>query len=306
MAHWTAVESGLTGRSDAQFGYNSYGVNVSGISILSRKAIVTRRFGSEAWGQLFRDVAASHRCFRSLVTADTMVPLPAFLAFHDELMRRFFRDDEAAHAALGREACRFALSDGPLKKLVEGRDLPRMVQSLPEIHRLYFKETDTWSEAALAGASIEFKVFELPQWHPYLEHFIVGYISEVVETFCANPIRTVRLHGGAGTGYHYQFQGSPSDEAAEPTAPESRRLRSIEAQRHLSHRELEVLLQVANGKTNEAIGLALGISRKTAQHHVARAYRKIGVSGRVAAAVWLAEHGLLGSKAGTRTGVTAA
>jgi DNA-binding CsgD family transcriptional regulator len=52
---------------------------------------------------------------------------------------------------------------------------------------------------------------------------------------------------------------------------------------------------VALGKTNEEIGEVLGISKKTAQHHVASAYRKIGVSNRVGAAVWLAERGLVGS-----------
>jgi DNA-binding CsgD family transcriptional regulator len=55
-----------------------------------------------------------------------------------------------------------------------------------------------------------------------------------------------------------------------------------------------VLLLVAEGKTNEEIGLLLGISGKTAQHHVARIYRKIGVSSRVGATMWLAERGLVG------------
>jgi DNA-binding CsgD family transcriptional regulator len=52
---------------------------------------------------------------------------------------------------------------------------------------------------------------------------------------------------------------------------------------------------VADGKTNDEIGIVLGISGKTAQHTVARAYRKIGVSSRVGATVWLAQRGLLGT-----------
>ena len=56
-----------------------------------------------------------------------------------------------------------------------------------------------------------------------------------------------------------------------------------------------MLLLVAEGKTNPEIGDLLGISAKTVQHHVARAYRKIGVTGRVGAAVWLAQRGLVGN-----------
>jgi len=55
-----------------------------------------------------------------------------------------------------------------------------------------------------------------------------------------------------------------------------------------------VLLLVAEGKTNDEIGLTLGISGKTAQHHVARVYRKIAVANGVGATVWLAERGFIG------------
>jgi len=269
-------------------------LNVSGLSILTRKILVTRQFGADAWVPFFRDIAGAHRCFRSLITADTPVPLPAFLAFQDELMRRFYRDDESAYLKLGRESSRWALGDGPLKPTLDGRDLGSVIASLPKFHGLYFREAATWSEAALSGASVEFKVFDLPQWHPYFEHFIVGYMAEILEMFCANPIRTVRLRGGAGKHYHYLFHGAPTTEDGETDVRSSPRLAAVDATRHLSNREIEVLLLVAHGRTNQEIGLELGISKKTAQHHVANAYRKISVSSRVGAAVWLAERGLVG------------
>jgi DNA-binding CsgD family transcriptional regulator len=275
-------------------------VKVCGISVLTRKILVTRQFGADAWAQFFRDVAGEHRCFRSLVSADTLVPLPAYLAFHDELMRRFFKNDVDSYANLGRESCRWALTEGPLKALLKGESLGGVVASLPKFHRLYFEEASTWSEAALSGSSVEFKVFDLPEWHPYLEHFIVGYIAEVLEMYCANPIQTVRLTGGAGREYHYLFHGAPTapdDEITRATG-RARKLAVLEAARRLSNREVEVLLLVAQGKTNEEIGEDLGISKKTAQHHVAHAYQKIGVSGRVGAAVWLAERGLVGTDFG--------
>jgi DNA-binding CsgD family transcriptional regulator len=265
---------------------------VCGIPILTRKALVTRQFGSDARAQFFRDVASTHRCFRSLITADTLVPLPAFLAFHDELMRRFFKDDEASHVKLGRDSCRWALGDGPLKTLLDGQGFGGVVASLPNLHRIFFKHATTWSEAALVGNGVEFKVHELPLWHPYFEHLIVGYIAQVVEMHCANPIYPIRLRGGAGKRYHYLLQTArPKHNGRVSPKPSA-----AEGSRHLSNRETEVLLLVAHGLTNEQMGDELRISKKTAQHHVGHAYRKIGVSSRVGAAMWLAERGLLGEQ----------
>jgi DNA-binding CsgD family transcriptional regulator len=269
-------------------------VHVSGLTILTRKTLVIRRFGADAWTQFFGDVARRHACFRSLILADTLVPLPAFLAFQDELMHRFFKEDEPSYVKLGRDASRWAVRDGPLKTLVPGTDLGTVVAALPKFHTTYFKDGGTWSEALVTNDGVEFKVHGLPEWHPYFEHFIVGYIAEVLELFCANPIHPLRLKGGGGKQYHYLLHGGAAADAAETAV---RKLPPLvaETEQPLSSRELEVLSLVAMGRTNEEIGVALGISKKTAQHHVAHAYRKLGVSGRVGATVWLMERGLLGN-----------
>lgn len=265
-------------------------MNVCGLSILTRKNLIVRQFGGDAWSQFFRDMARAHACFRSLVTPDSVVPLPAFLAFHDELMRRFFKEDDASYEKLGREASRWAVRDGPMKSLLQGEDLSAVVASLPKFHAAYFKDTPTWSEAAVTNDGVEFNVYELPEWHPYFEHFVVGYIAEILELFCANPIQPLRLEGGQRKQYRYLLHGG----SLEDHEPSSKSELVVEAQVHsLSNRELEVLLLVARGRTNEQIGDALGISRKTVQHHAARAYRKLGVSGRVGAVLWLVEQGLL-------------
>jgi DNA-binding CsgD family transcriptional regulator len=261
-------------------------LNVCGLSILTRKTLVTRQFGVDAWASFYRDVASTYRCFRSLITADSEVPLEAFLSFHDELMRRFFKQDDASYLKLGRSACRSAVRDGPLKELVSGNDLRSVVESLPKFHGTYFKEAATWSEARLTARGVEFTVFDLPQTHPYFEHFIVGYIAEVLEINCANPIAAVRLEA-EGNRYSYLLHGAAAERAPEAS------FKRTPPPTALSDRELEVLQLVADGRTNEEIGTMLGISRKTAQHHVAHAYRKLGVTGRVTATVWLMEHGML-------------
>ena len=63
----------------------------------------------------------------------------------------------------------------------------------------------------------------------------------------------------------------------------------------LSDREVEILRLVADGCSNPEIGRRLGISRRTAEHHVQHIYTKLGVSTRAAATLFALEHDLLTS-----------
>ena len=58
----------------------------------------------------------------------------------------------------------------------------------------------------------------------------------------------------------------------------------------LSRRELEVLRLLGDGLSNREIATRLFISPKTAEHHVSRAYAKIGVSSRAEAAAYAARN----------------
>jgi HD-GYP domain-containing protein (c-di-GMP phosphodiesterase class II) len=57
----------------------------------------------------------------------------------------------------------------------------------------------------------------------------------------------------------------------------------------LSDREVEVLRLVAKGLSNRAIGSTMGISPRTAEHHVQNLYAKVGFSTRAAAALYAME-----------------
>jgi len=61
----------------------------------------------------------------------------------------------------------------------------------------------------------------------------------------------------------------------------------------LTNRELEVLRLVVEGKTNQGIGLALGISEKTVEKYLEAVFSKLGVSSRVEAAVFAVREGLV-------------
>ena len=61
----------------------------------------------------------------------------------------------------------------------------------------------------------------------------------------------------------------------------------------LTSRELKVLNLVVAGKTNNQIGLALGISGKTVEKHLHVIFQKLGVFSRVEAAIFAVEESLV-------------
>jgi HD-GYP domain-containing protein (c-di-GMP phosphodiesterase class II) len=61
----------------------------------------------------------------------------------------------------------------------------------------------------------------------------------------------------------------------------------------LTPRELEVLIALVSGASNQAIGEGLGISAKTVGHHVQHVYAKAGVRSRAAATLWAFEQDLV-------------
>jgi HD-GYP domain-containing protein (c-di-GMP phosphodiesterase class II) len=60
----------------------------------------------------------------------------------------------------------------------------------------------------------------------------------------------------------------------------------------LTEREAEVIALLARGLQTKQVARRLGISVKTADHHIQNAYAKIGVSTRAAAALFAMQHGL--------------
>lgn len=63
----------------------------------------------------------------------------------------------------------------------------------------------------------------------------------------------------------------------------------------LTRRELEVLLVLVRGESNQNIATQLGISAKTVGHHVQHVYEKVGVRSRAAATLWAYENHLVRS-----------
>lgn len=63
------------------------------------------------------------------------------------------------------------------------------------------------------------------------------------------------------------------------------------AQVELTDREREILVHIADGKSNKLIARALGITEGTIKVHVKHLLKKLNLRSRVDAAVWAVEHG---------------
>ena len=61
----------------------------------------------------------------------------------------------------------------------------------------------------------------------------------------------------------------------------------------LTKRELEVLIEVANGKLNKEIANELKISERTVKNHISNIFKKIDVSDRTQAAVFAIKNDLI-------------
>lgn len=67
----------------------------------------------------------------------------------------------------------------------------------------------------------------------------------------------------------------------------------------LTERELEVLAEASQGKTNKQIGKALFISDRTVQGHLKNIYQKLGVTTRTEAVAVALQHGFISREGGS-------
>ncbi|WP_035794130.1 response regulator transcription factor [Kitasatospora mediocidica] len=110
---------------------------------------------------------------------------------------------------------------------------------------------------------------------------VKGYVVTGTRTNVAMPGRPglpigagglagrMRRPGMPGTPGHSGAPGAPGAPGTQPTT-----------YRELSGREVEVLRLVAEGQSNKAIGVAMGLSALTVKSHLARIARKLGTGDR--------------------------
>jgi DNA-binding NarL/FixJ family response regulator len=122
----------------------------------------------------------------------------------------------------------------------------------------------------------------------------------VLSSFESPQYLAAALRSGAAG---YMVKTAPLDQLLEAirrvatggTAYDARQLRSAQPAllQALSNRERDVLRGVLAGRTNDEIGLDLGIRRKTVESYLSRLYERFGVSGRTELAVLAEREGWL-------------
>ena len=104
---------------------------------------------------------------------------------------------------------------------------------------------------------------------------VKGYVVTGTRTNVAMPGRPGLPLGAAGLAGRMRRPGMPGmPGAAGAPGPQQA------AYRELSGREVEVLRLVAEGQSNKAIGVAMGLSALTVKSHLARIARKLGTGDR--------------------------
>ena len=181
-------------------------MRIKGSALLARKEIVTRRFGADAWSRIAQDMAARYPTFSAPLMASSLIPVNEFLAFHDEIMRRFYSGSSDEYFALGEESAEWALTKGPYRRFLDRKDVASFVDSIPRLSSAYWDDPSTSYRATLDNETVELFVDGLPVWHPYFEYLVVGYIRRALKILCGDPVRTERVTGGSGTAYHYRFR----------------------------------------------------------------------------------------------------
>lgn len=117
-----------------------------------------------------------------------------------------------------------------------------------------------------------------------IEHGAAGFIPKTSQAGAMlNALRTV-LGGGIFLPSH--FAGASMGRVAPPAASSADAL-------GLSSRQVDVLRQLAEGKSNKAICRELGISESTVKTHLETIFRKLGATSRTQAVVAAARAGLL-------------
>jgi DNA-binding CsgD family transcriptional regulator len=111
-------------------------------------------------------------------------------------------------------------------------------------------------------------------------------IEELAATIADEPLRD-----------HFLRQATPMLPQMPPLAPDRNARRTFGG---LTAREREVVMLIAQGKSNQAIANVLVVTKRTVETHIANIMFKLGCTSRTQIAVWAMETGLV-SKAETES-----
>ena len=180
-------------------------MKVKGSTLLSRRAMLGERVGLEPYDAFVADFARKTPGFPQPMLASTLIPVDMFLAFNDELVRRFFGGKHEIWFEIGEKSAEFFATQGPYVDSFYRGDYHRFWSKLPMIWKTLYTEGEAHASEAPGGA-LDIEI-ELPVSHIYFELSTMGFVKRGLELKAGRKVEMKRVSGiDRGSKVHYRFQ----------------------------------------------------------------------------------------------------
>jgi hypothetical protein len=183
-------------------------MEVKGVAFLARQAMAEATYGTEPWRRFLADFAKREPLFQQPVLPVTRLPVVAFLALNDALVRTFHGGDTRAYWQFGEASGRYALTQGQLRGMFEPGEFRRFLQFTPFIWKGYFTEGEL--QVLPGPAFTELRIVGVPHHHVYFEYAVMGFAKGGLEALGAKALQVQALQGFSrgDDEVRYRFQVS--------------------------------------------------------------------------------------------------
>jgi hypothetical protein len=183
-------------------------MKVKGSTLLSRRAMLGERIGLDKYDAFVADFARRHPELPQPIMASTLVPVDVFLAFNDELVRRFFEGKHDIWWEIGEKSADFFSSQGPYVDSFYRGDYHRFWSKLPMIWKTLYTEGE--ARASESGGTLDIEL-DCPVAHVYFELSTIAFVKRGLEMKAGRKVEMKRISGfERGHTVHYQFQLPPA------------------------------------------------------------------------------------------------
>jgi hypothetical protein len=168
-------------------------MEVKGVAFLARQAMAEAAYGVEAWRRFLAEFSKQEPVFQQPVLPVTRLPVKAFLALNDALVRTFHGGDTRAYWQFGEASGRYALTQGQLRGMFEPGEFRRFLQFTPFIWKGYFTEGEL---QVLPGPdATELRILGVPHRHVYFEYAVMGFAKGGLLALGARALQVEAVQG---------------------------------------------------------------------------------------------------------------
>lgn len=167
-------------------------MHVKGVAYLAREAAMVEHLGAADWKGFVDGWRAKNPAFPNTVLPVSKIEAGVFLAFHDEMVRRFFDGDDRAYWTFGEKSGQYALTQGQLKGLFKPGEARRFLNFTPNVYKSYFDGGRI--EVSAAPEHVDIHISDAPP-HVYFEYSVLGFAKGALEVLQAAQPTPERIRG---------------------------------------------------------------------------------------------------------------